>query len=165
MLLRELAPRRKVAKDETTVPLEVLLNRVGELHQFIDAAAAHRARSYLASMLPPVSKDEKRNAPRLSLIKAADMPSYRPKGALTAKEQKKRLLYEKAWLRSVQCQERLFMTWGHNNALKNYSTYREKAKKVNWSWNLDANSRVIMAILLHITRQEKLAGREGKRQS
>lgn len=166
MLLRELAPRWKVAKDETTVPLEVLLNRVGELHQFIDAAAAHRARSYLAPMLPPVSKEEKRNAPRLSLIKTADITPYRTRVTLTAKEQKKRLLYEKAWLRAIQCSERLSMTLGHNMALsKNYSAYRKKAKKIHWSWNLDANARVVMALLLYITRQEKLAEREDKRQS
>lgn len=163
MLLRESAPRWKVAKNETTVPLEVLLNRVGELHQFIDAAAAHRARSYLAPRLPPASKDEKRNAPRLSLSKTTDIPPYRTRGTLTAKEQKKRLLYEKAWLRAIQSSERLSMTLGHNMALsKNYSAYRKKAKKIHWSWNLDANSRVAMAALLRITRWEKLAARESE---
>lgn len=165
MPLRDPKPRWTVAKDETTVPLEILLSRLGELHRFVDVAAAHRARSYLAPMLPAVPKEEKRNAPRLALSKATDTPFYRTPEGLTAREVKKRLFYEKAWLRSVQCSERLLATLGHNAALsKNYNVYKKKAKKVQWSWNLDANARVAMAGLLRITRWEKLAAREDKEQ-
>ncbi|MEG0922994.1 MAG: TniQ family protein, partial [Comamonas sp.] len=166
MSLRESAPRWKVTKDGGTAKLEILLSRLGELHQFIDAVTAERARSYLAPMLPRVSKEEKRKALRISLGKIVDTRPYRATEELTAKELKKRLLYEKAWLRSIQCRERLLMTLGHNTALsKNYSAYRKKAKKIHWSWKLDANARVTMAALLYITRQEKLAARENKEES
>lgn len=161
MPLREAEPRWKVNKDADKARLEILLSRLGELHQFVDATTASRARAYLAPMFPPVSKEQKRNAPRLALSKFVDANSYCIPHELTGRELRKRLLYEKAWLRSVQCRERFLTTLGHNTALsKNYSVYKKKAKKIHWSWNLDANARVAMASLLYITRQEKLAERE-----
>lgn len=161
MPLREPAPHRKVEKDAPKAKLEILLSRLGELHKFIDVATAERARSYLATMLPDFSKEDKRSAPRLSLSKVADTRPNSAVRELTPKELRKRLLYEKAWLRSVQCKERLLMTLRHNTAVSNnYSVYRKKAKKIHWSWNLDANSRMAMAALLYITRVEKLAARE-----
>lgn len=166
MPLREPAPPWKVEKDGAKAKLEILLSRLGELHQFIDVATAEHARLYLAPMLPHVSKEDRRHAPRLSLHKVADARPYSATRELTGKELRKRLLYEKAWLRAVQCRERLLMTLGHNTALsKNYSAYRKKAKKIHWSWSLDANSRVAMAALLYITRAEKLVAREIKGKS
>lgn len=163
MPLRASVPGRKVPKDRTTARLEILLSRVGELHQFIDATTAERARSYLAPMLPRLSKEEGRNSPRISLRKGADIGAMRPTSGPTNKELRKRLIYEKAWLRSIQCKDRLLKVLVHNEALaKNYKVYRKKAQKVDWSWSLDADSRVAMAAFLYITRQEKLAVRQSK---
>lgn len=161
MPLREPAPPRKVEKDGPKAKVEILLSRLGKIHQFIDVATARRARSYLASRLPRVSTEEWSKAPRRSLNKVADIHSYRAARELTAKELRKRLLYERAWLRSVQCKDRLLVALEHNNTLsKNHSAYRKKAKKIHWSWNLDADSRMAMAALLNSTRAEKLAARE-----
>jgi hypothetical protein len=149
--------RGSVGKDAQKAALELLITAFGQVHLFADEAVAERARAYLTARLPSITSEGKRQAPyRLSLRDFAPARPHSDAEALTEREFSMRQRHEKAWLRSLQCQHRLWSVQQHNAALAgNYTAFRKGALKVQWSWSLDAHARLAMAAVLYITRVEK----------
>lgn len=85
--------------------VQTVIVKLGEAHQFIDEAYAEQARDSLVSLLPPVSKACKRQAPAVRSV-LRDAQLARPLACPVKRDELSiwtQVRYEALWMRSLQC--------------------------------------------------------------